>query len=266
MKCFFTRAAFIALNVTLLTTFISIPFWTIFSKTHIEEVNVFTWGSFLSPQTISKFEDKYNIKVNLQTCTSNEEMFTKIRYSDKGAFDIVFASDYAVKILREEEKIKPLDKSKLNFIPRLAPILLNHEFDPNNNYSMPYSWEVYGIAQSNDLTTVTKNPSLSQIFESRNSHNKVAMIPDPVEAFSVAAYYLHKKIYGLTRKQIDETKALLTTQRSWVEAYVDFRAKYLVVTENCPVGLIKSSFLPELTDESNNISYKLPQEGNLCLN
>ena len=86
------------------------------------------------------------------------------------------------------------------------------------------------------------------------------MIPDPVEAFSVAAYYLHHKTNGLTDAEIQETIQLLRKQRSWVEAYVDYRAKYLITTQNCPIGLVKSSFLPDIASGSEPLTYRLPKE------
>ncbi len=256
-----TRAILVLLNTTVLIFLISIPYWNLFKHSHKKkELNLFVWGAYLSPKTISKFEDAYNIKVNLHLCTSNEEMLAKLGDPQKSEFDLVFASDYAVEMLIKEEALKKIDKTKLDFTERLCPTLLDHPHDPANQYSLPYSWEVYGIVENHSMITPSKEATLDEIFINLGTKHKVAMIPDPIEAFTVAAFYLHKKTHGLTDQQIEETIQLLRKQRTWVEAYVDYRAKYLITTENCPIGLVKSSFLPDIAREANQLTYRIPKE------
>ena len=256
-----TRALLLIFNALVIIFLISIPYWGIFSPPRPKkELNLFVWGAFLSPHTIAEFEKEYDAKVNLHFCTTNEEMLTKLRNSKKGEFDLVFGGDYAVKMLLQENALQPIDKTQLNFFHRLSPITLNHPHDPQNQYSIPYSWEVYGIAENHTLITPTKEATLDRIFQPQIPMQKVAMIPDPVEAFTTAAYYLHKKTTNLTEKQIQETIDLLRKQRTWVEAYVDYRAKYLITTENCPIGLVKSSFLVDMAND-DMITYRLPKEG-----
>lgn len=261
IKRLFIKSFLLLIATTTILVSVSIPHIHFLSKKGKQEVNVFVWGAFLSPETIASFEEAYGVRVNLHLCTNNDELISKIRRGNKSDFDVLFASDYAVKILRDSHLIKKIDKSRLNFFDRISPMLIGHEFDPKNEYSIPYTWEIYGIAENTNLIAKAQIPSLDQVFMKQGKGEKVAMIPDPIEASSIAAYYLHQKIHNLTKKQIKQTTDLLKKQRKWVEAYADYRAKYLVATENCPLALVKSSFLPDLTKESPEISYRIPKEG-----
>jgi len=89
----------------------------------------------------------------------------QVKNAKPDEFDIIFASDYAIKVLRNNNFLKELDKSQLDFLDRISPILNNHTFDPGNKYSIPYSWEVFGIAENTKMITPAETPSLSQIFK-----------------------------------------------------------------------------------------------------
>ena len=260
IKKWLIRAFMLSLITFLITIGVKGATTTFREKSSQKELNLFVWGAFLSPETISSFENKYKIKVHLHLCSNNEEMLGKLKRSKPGSFDLVFASDYAIKKIRQSDLALKIDHSRLDFYDRITPMLLNLEYDPGNQYSVPYGWEVYGIAENHSLMTPPKEATFDELFIKTSGGQKVVMTPDPIEAFSIGAYYLHGKISSLSEREIKQVKALLKKQKRWVEAYADYRAKYLVVTENCPVAIVKSSFLADLTRESPEISYRLPKE------
>lgn len=262
MKQRFVQAILLLLTTSLLLACLAVPYLNIFRLAHTKEVNVFVWGAFLSPKIIADFEHKTGVKVNLHIATSNEEMLAKIRSSEKGEFDLVFASDYAVEVLQREGRLQPIDHERIDAYSKITPLLLGHSFDPANQYSIPYAWEVHGIVQKYPQEAQPDSVSLKQLFHRSSDLGKIVMVPDPLEAFTMAAYYLYQTMQDLTPEQIEAVCSLLKQQREWVEAYADFRAKYLVVTGNCSTALVKSSFLLDLLHESSKeITFRLPKEG-----
>ena len=113
-------------------------------------INVYSWGEFISNGTDgtlnvnSKFTEETGIKVNYKTFQNNEELFAKI--SGGGAdYDVIIPSDYMISRLIEKNML-----SKINFenIPNykfILPQFKNLNFDPKNEYSVPYMWGVIGI-------------------------------------------------------------------------------------------------------------------------
>ena len=62
------------------------------------ELHLYNWGDYTNPKLIEKFEHQYNVTVTLDDYDSNDTLLAKIRAGNTG-YDVVFPSDYAVKIL-----------------------------------------------------------------------------------------------------------------------------------------------------------------------
>lgn len=102
-----------------------------------KELNVFNWSEYLPESVIQKFEQKYGVKVNYSTYSSNEEMLAKLS-AGGGVFDLAVASDYVVQPMIQQGMIEPLD---LNNIPNFKNVIedfINKEYDPGNKYTVPY--------------------------------------------------------------------------------------------------------------------------------
>ena len=228
---------------------------------HENTLNVFVWNNFLSHESLRRFEQESGIHVKLHYYTSNEEMLAKLKHCKGIGYDIIFPSDYAVEVLAKEKFIKPIKKYKVDAFSKIEPFLLNHQFDPGNTYSLPYIWESFFIAVDSERFDIPQNISLGQIFNKDIVNYRIAMTPDPVEAFVLASTYLYKHTNDLTPKQKYEIQNLLRTQKNWVEAYADFRAKHLIATKNCPLVLLRSSYISQAIEQNPDIKFLLPEEG-----
>ncbi len=235
-----------------------------------QELNIFAWGDILDPTVIAEFEQKTGIKINMSYYSSNEELIVKLRATRGKGYDLIIPSDYTVSILSQEGLLKPLDRSKLHFWEELNPLLLGHLFDPNNRYSIPFAWELYGIGvNKNYFLDKPFAPSWQLIFE--NQGYKIAMVNDPIQAVLIADLYLYGQVAPLTKEQLLKVKQLLVKQKEWVEAYADFRADYFLATGSCPVALASSSYIWRTKKMFPFVEFVVPKEGtfitieNLCI-
>lgn len=270
MKKYLVRISYILMLIAMCLLFLYTPTntWYLSKKPHL---NIFVWGDLLLPESIKKFEKETGIHVFCHYYTSNEELLVKLKQQKGLGFDLIFPSDYAVKILSDEGFLKPLEKSRLNFISSLEPFLLHHNFDPDNRYSYPYLWETYGIVAAQKRLKGPLPQSWAPIFDSTCVDYKIAMTPDPIEAIALATFYLYGDLHPLSSAETKSVLALLKEQSKWVEAYADYRAKYLISTDNCPVALLKSAFLPHIAPSDNEITFFYPEGGifttieNICI-
>lgn len=237
-----------------------ILYWPKFNLISFEEksVNVFAWGDILDPAIIAQFERESGIRVYLNYYSSNEELIVKLKATGGEGYDLIIPSDYSVEILSKEELLKPLDKSKLNFLDKLNPMLLNHTFDPENRYSIPFEWELFVLGIDKNYFP-DLDPSWKMIFDP--SGYRIAMINDPVEAIQIAAFYLFGPVDKLTTDQLQKVANLLIEQKKWVTAYADFRADYFIATKNCPVALSSSSYILRTMRKFPFVGFAIPKEG-----
>ena len=249
-------------------------YWPKFKILHYEKnsITVFTWGDILEPTVIEQFEKDTGIKVYLNYYSSNEELLVKLKATRGEGYDLIVPSDYAVKFLIEDGLLKTIDKSQLDFWKDLNPLLLGHFYDPENSYSIPFEWELFGLGiDKKYFETHPFLPSWKLVFDRNLIDYKIAMVNDPIGALQMAAFYLYGPIKSLTPEQTPQVVKLLMQQKEWVEAYANFRSDYFLATKNCPVVVASSSYIWKTMRMFPFVRFVLPKEGsfitieNLCI-
>ncbi len=233
-----------------------------FSSYGANTINVFTWGDILDPSIIASFEKDTGIKVNLSYYSSNEELLVKLKATKGEGYDLIVPSDYAVSTLIKQNLLKKIDKSKLTFWSAINPNLLGHFFDPSNEYSIPFEWEIFLLGINKNYFNQRDIPlNWGLIFDKNHIDYKISMTNDPIEATLFASLYLFGPKDSLTPAEMSAVRNLLISQKEWVEAYATFRGDYFLATGSCQVALVSSSYLWKTLNQFPSIGFALPKEG-----
>ena len=120
-------------------------------------LNVYNWGQYIangsdgSLDIIAEFERRYpNIHVNYSTFDSNEIMYTKLA-SGGITVDVIIPSDYMVARLIKEDMLLPLNFDNIPNYQYIDENFRNTAFDPENKYSVPYTWGTVGIIYNREI-------------------------------------------------------------------------------------------------------------------
>ena len=226
-------------------------------------LTIFTWPSILDSRYLAAFEKDTGIKLHIAYYESNQELFSKLQTSSGRGYDIVMPSDYTVELLIKADLIKKIDRSKLNFFHRLNKRLLGNYCDPQNDYSLPYFWGIYGIGVNRNLFNgAAPEATWKLIFDSKVAPQGIGMSDESREAVLMAAYYLFGTIdLKYDRETVEAIKSLLIEQKKWVEAYSESRSEYLLTSNSCPVALALSPDIYKIKSEYPHIDFLVPQEG-----
>jgi spermidine/putrescine transport system substrate-binding protein len=227
-------------------------------------LHILTWGDILDPVYIRTFEQQTGIAVRLSYYASNEELQVKIKNSGKD-YALVVPSDYAVGVLREQGLLKKLDKNRMPFLAQLNSRLLHHAYDPENDYSVPFTWELFGIGYDTNLFGAERI-NWDLIFKKPTFSYKVVMTNDPIEAIMSVACYLYgvqpiTQLSELTTAQRAEIMQLLRAQNRWVEAYSSLRAGYYLATGTVPVAFTTTTAVFNAQKYAPKIAFSVPPEG-----
>ncbi len=57
--------------------------------------------------------------------------------------DIAIPSEYMIQKMIKEKLVLPLDHSKIKGLNNIDPRFLDLDFDPDNQYSIPYFWGTF---------------------------------------------------------------------------------------------------------------------------
>ena len=261
MKKLFIRSLVVLFWVGLIFSCLYFPKLS-FTKDQSKSINVFAWGDIIDPTIVAKFQEQTGISVHLSYYSSNEELVVKMKATRGEGYDLIIPSDYAVHLLIQDQLLAPLDKSKFAFWADINTNLLGHPFDPQNKYSIPLEWEIFGFGIDKDyFVTHPLHPSWKLIFDSSIIDYKIAMTNDPIEAIQFAGFYLFGDKKELDKAESLQVKNLLKNQKSWVEAYASFRGDYFLATRNCPVVVASSSYIWKTIRQFPFVSFVVPKEG-----
>ena len=107
-------------------------------------VNVCSWGEYIDEDLITRFEEQTGIRVNYQTAESNEALYSLIKMGGAD-FDVIVPSDYMIARLIQEDMLAELDYSHIPNFQLIDDTYKNLSYDPENKYTVPYTWGTLGI-------------------------------------------------------------------------------------------------------------------------
>lgn len=225
-------------------------------------LTIFTWSSVFPNQVIKNFEKKTGIRVKIDYYSSNEELLMKLKKVGSSGYDLIVPSDYAVPLLKKENLLQEIDHTRLNFINDLNSIVTHHDYDPNNTYSLPLQWDICGFGIDTEIfkNHHEMNFTWDHLFDPSMIDYKIAMTNDPVEAFSLASYYLFGKKSDLTKEEASKVKDLLLLQKKYVEAYAAPRSDYILGSKNASLALSLSAYILRSKSDFPFMKFVLPEK------
>ncbi|MCK4517577.1 spermidine/putrescine ABC transporter substrate-binding protein [Candidatus Babeliales bacterium] len=260
-----TKTIIFLVYLSILSLFLYAPCAYEFFSTPERSLNLYTFRSTICPEVIREFEQKTGIVVRMSYYDTNEELLAKFKVSRGKGYDLIFPSDYMVELLREDDLLQPIDHKKIANVSQLDSRLLNRYFDPENRYSLPVAWSVYGIGFDKNMIDIDAKYGWRSIFELGNKKQKISMINDAREALFLGAIYLFGKVDALVDSQIDQVQELLVKQKEFIEAYTESGAKFLLSSKIVPIAVMPASRAKELIDEHDidRYGFILPAQGSL---
>ncbi|MBQ8349040.1 MAG: ABC transporter substrate-binding protein [Ruminococcus sp.] len=189
-------------------------------------INVYNWGEYISTgadegtlDVNGEFEKLTGIKVNYTNYATNEELYAKLKGGGT-TYDVIIPSDYMISKMIKEELIQPLN---MDNIPNYKYIMDNYRnlaYDPENAYSVPYTWGTVGIIYNAEQIDVPKEEIDWDILWDEKYKDQILMFDNPRDAFAVSELLLG---YSLNTENPSELKAAaekLKEQKDVVQAYV----------------------------------------------
>ena len=222
-----------------------------------KQLNVFAWAKYVGDEIKSGFEDEFGIRVVVDTFASNEDLLTKMQSGVSG-YDIIMPSDFMVAIMIKENLLVALDRQNIPNFKNISPQFRGKYFDPENRYSIPYTWGTAGIAY--DSSIVTPPPDSWSVLWDEAYHRKFSMLDDTRETIGVALKLLGYSVNTVDPQELTAAKERLLEQKSLVKLYKSEADEVLssgdVVMSHCWSG----DALRAATARSS-IKYVIPKEG-----
>ena len=219
-------------------------------------INVYNWGQYISDGTddtldvIAAFEEAYpNIKVNYSTYDSNEIMYSKLKNGGI-TVDVIIPSDYMIARMAAENMLMELDFDNIPNYQYIDENFKNTAYDPENKYSVPYTWGTVGILYNSKYVSEDDVTGWELMWNEKYA-GKILMFGNSRDAFGITQYMLGYDVNTtdpaalqacadklaeqkplLQNYVMDEIFATMENEEAWIAAY--YAGDCMMMMENNP--------------------------------
>ncbi len=227
-------------------------------------LNVYNWGQYIADGSDDSMDitaeseaRSPNIKVNYQTYDSNETMYSKL-VNGGITVDVIIPSDYMIARMRQEGMLLELDFDNIPNYQYIDETFRNTSYDPENKYSVPYTWGTVGIIYNSKYVDEADVTGWELMWNEKYA-GKILMFDNSRDAFGITQYMLGYDVNTtdpdelqacadklaeqkpvLQQYVMDQIFATMQNEEAWIAAY--YAGDYLVMAEENPD---LKFFLPE---------------------
>ena len=228
-------------------------------------INVYNWGQYISDGTDgyidinAAFEEATGIHVNYMTFDSNETMYTKLK-TGGSSYDVIIPSDYMVGRLIDEGLLLPLNFDNIPNYQYMDEAYKNTAYDPDNLYSVPYTWGTVGIIYNSAYVDEEDVGSWDLLWNSKYA-GKILMFDNPRDAFAIAETMLG---YSPNTRDEDELRAAaykLIEQKPLVQDYVMDQIFSKMEREEAWIAPYYAGDYLLMQQENPDLGFYFPKEG-----
>ena len=229
------------------------------------EITVYNWGQYISDGTdgyidvIKEFESRTGIKVNYLTFDSNESLYTKLK-TGGSSYDVIIPSDYMVGRLIQEDMLEELDYSNIPNFANIDDSFKNTAFDPENKYSVPYTWGTVGIIYNTKYVDEADVGSWNLLWNSKYA-GKILMFDNCRDAFAIAEFMHGYSINTQDPTELRNCAELLTQQKPLLQGYVMDQIYAKMTREEAWIAPYYAGDFLYMVEENPDLAFCFPEEG-----
>ncbi|MDO5719028.1 MAG: spermidine/putrescine ABC transporter substrate-binding protein [Tissierellia bacterium] len=221
-------------------------------------VNVYNWGEYMDKDILKDFEAETGIKVKYDTFVTNEDLYVKMKKGGD-SYDVIIPSEYMIERMIGEDMLQKLDKEKLENLHNIDPKLLNMDYDPDSEYSIPYLWGTLGIVYNKNK--VDGEVESWDILWDKKYENEIVMLDSSRDSIGIALKRLGYSMNTKDEKELEEARNLLVEQKPLVLAYQVDQTKDIMVGEEASIAVMYSGDAYDAIRQNDNLEYIIPKEG-----
>ena len=177
--------------------------------------------------------------------------------------DVLVPSDYMIERLIKEDLLQPLDKEKLNNLDLLSEDVMGLDYDPENEYSIPYFWGTVGIVyDKNKVSEEDLEKEGYNIFLDTKYKGDIYLYDSERDSFMMALKALGYSMNTTNEQELQEAY-------EWLVQAVETMEPEIVTDEiidnmaqgRKALGLIYSGDAAYVMSENEDMGFYMPETG-----
>ena len=254
----------VAAGAAVLVLLVGMVFLLFPGKSETITLNVYNWGQYMargedgSEDIIALFEEKHpHIKVNYTTYDSNEIMYSKL--SGGGvAIDVIFPSDYMIARMIKENMLLDIDYDNIPNYQYIDENFKNTAYDPQNKYSVPYTWGTVGIIY-NTKHVDAEDVTGWELMWNEKYKDKILMFDNSRDAFGIAQFLLGEDINTTDTAVLDKAAEKLKEQKPVLQQYVMDQIYSTMENEEAWIAAYYAGDCMTMMENNPDLAFYLPE-------
>ena len=235
------------------------------SKADAGEVNVYTWGEYMAlgqdegiANVVEQFEKETNIKVNLTTYDTNEELYSKLTQSND-SYDIIVPSDYMIGKMIKEGLLKEINYDNIPNYQYIDERFKKLPCDPEGKYTVCYTWGVTAIVY--DKNKVKNKPTDWDALWDKDLKGQILMFNNSRDAMGIAMQQCGINPANCTKEDVDKAVVKLQEQKPLLKKYVMDQVFNEMEGGQAAIASYYAGDIAMMMEENEDLDYCLPANG-----
>jgi hypothetical protein len=223
-----------------------------------EVVYVYNWGEYIDESVNDMFTAETGIEVVYRTYDNNESMYATLK--NKGAnYDVVIPSDYMISRMIEEDMLEPINFDNIPNFQYIMDSFKNLEYDPQNLYSVPYTWGIVGLLYNKDY--VTQKPTSWRVLWDEQYKGKTLMYNNVRDTLAIGLLINGYSLNTTNEEELRKAADDIIAQKSNLQAYVSDEIFNLMENNSAYLAVAYAGDIVSMMEENPSLDFAIPDEG-----
>ena len=232
-------------------------------KEERKPVSVLIYSDYMDPSMLKDFEATTGYPLQLELYEAQEEMIGKLQASGTAMYDVIIASDVVIQQMIHLNLLQKIDLTKIENRKNIDPKFLNPEFDPKNEYTVPYLWGTSGIVY-NDTTIAPDDVSYEMLFDSTKTIGNFSLLDESRYMLSMTLQSLGLNPNTKDKEDIKKAVDVLLKAKS-NSKFIGFdgsvAGKDKMISGLTQMAVVFNGEAQMAISENPNLRYGIPKEG-----
>jgi spermidine/putrescine-binding protein len=223
-----------------------------------QQLNLFVWTEYIPQDIVDCFELVYDIEINREEYSSNEEMYAKVEAGGT-VYDLAQPSDYIIGVMIRNSALQKMDQSRLPNLKNIGPGFLKVPGDPTGEYVVPYQAGTQAIVY--DSATVTTPPTSWTDLWKPEYAGRMVFVDDMRSVIAIALLVEGKDPNTTAAADLEAVKPRLQELVNNIKIFDSDSPKTHLIAGDADLGYVWNAEAELAAREKPSLRYAFPQEG-----
>lgn len=221
---------------------------------------LYNWGLYIDESVFDDFKEQYGITVIMDTYDSNEVMYQTITNGNL-SYDVMIPSDYMISKMISEDMLQEIDMSQITNLPYIDSAILEmaKSYDPQNSYSVPYTWGTLGIIYNS--SKITEPVTSWDILWDEDYKNHIFMYDSQRDTLGLALKRLGYSLNSTNSAEVSAAVDSLIAQKPLAMKYVGDEVIQSMKANEAWMAVVYNGDAVDIMSENPDLRYAIPEEG-----